>query len=66
MPVFDYIWFWKTKLPERKGTKCRVIVRAKAMNSIAVEFEADGYRVVTSRYAIRKIKDKVDRQKEGS
>ena len=51
---FDHIWFWKTKLPERKGEKCRVLVRGR-MNSILVEFE-DGYKVVTSRYAVREIK----------
>lgn len=52
---YPYIWFWRTRLPERKGQRCRVLVRAKAMNSILVEFE-DGYRVVTSRFAVRKAK----------
>lgn len=50
--TFNYVWFWRTRLPERKGQKCRVIARGK-MNSILVEFE-DGYRVVASRYAVRK------------
>jgi hypothetical protein len=49
---FTHIWFWRSRLPERKGQLCRVLVRSK-MNSILVEFE-DGYRVVTSRYAVRK------------
>ena len=49
-----HIWFWRSRLPERKGQKCRVIARGK-MNSILVEFE-DGYRVVTSRYAVRRTK----------
>jgi hypothetical protein len=51
---FTHVWFWRSRLPERKGQLCRVIVRGK-MNSILVEFE-DGYKVVTSRYAVRKIK----------
>ena len=49
---FTHIWFWKSRLPERKGQPCRVIARGK-MNSILVEFE-DGMKVVTSRYAVRK------------
>lgn len=49
---YPYVWFWKTRLPERKGKSCRVLARGK-MNSILVEF-ADGYKVVTSRYAVRK------------
>lgn len=50
--MFDHVWFWRTRLPERKGQPCRVRVRGK-MNSILVEFQ-DGYKVVTSRYAVRK------------
>lgn len=49
---YDHVWFWKARLPERKGTKCRVLARGR-MNSIMVEFEADKYRVITSRYAVR-------------
>lgn len=49
--VYDQIWFWKTKLPERKGQRCRVIARG-AMNNVCVEFE-DGYKVITGRYAVR-------------
>lgn len=50
--IMTHIWFWRCRLPERKGQPCRVLVRGK-MNSILVEF-ADGYRVVTSRYAVRR------------
>ena len=39
---------------DRKGQRCRVIARGR-MNSVLVEFE-DGFRVVTSRYAIRRAK----------
>lgn len=51
---FDHIWYWKSRLPERKGQACRVLVRGK-MNTILVEFE-DGYKVTTSRFAVRKQK----------
>lgn len=47
-----HIWHWKSRLPERKGQACKVIARG-ALNSIMVEF-ADGERVITSRYAVRK------------
>lgn len=50
-PVMTHIWFWRSRLPERKGQPCRVLVRGR-MNSILVEFE-DGYKVVTSRFAVR-------------
>jgi hypothetical protein len=48
-----HIWFWRSRLPERKGQRCKVLARGR-MNSILVEFE-DGYKVITSRYAVRKI-----------
>ena len=54
MTLFDHVWFWRTRLPERKGQACRVLVRGR-MNSILVEF-SDGYKVVTSRYAVRRMK----------
>jgi hypothetical protein len=44
--MFTHIWFWKSRLPERKGQLCKIIARGK-MNSILVEFE-DRVRVVTS------------------
>jgi len=52
---YNYIWFWKKKLPDRKNKKCRVLVRG-GMNSILIEFK-DGLKVVTSRFAVR-IKEK--------
>ena len=51
----EYYWYWKKKLPERKGQRCRVLARGK-MNSILVEFE-DGYQVITSRHAVRRVKE---------
>jgi hypothetical protein len=50
--LFGCLWHWRTRLPERKGQPCRVLVRG-GMNSVLVEF-TDGQKVVTSRYAIRK------------
>ena len=49
---YDHVWWWRVRLPGRKGQRCRVLARGR-MNSIIVEFE-DGTRVVTSRYAVRK------------
>ncbi len=49
-----HVWFWKSKLRERKGQPCRVLARGKK-NSILVEFK-DGYKVITSRFAVRKHK----------
>jgi len=37
----------------RKHQRCRVICRG-AMNSALIEFEEDGYRVVTSRNGLRR------------
>lgn len=52
--LFHHIWFWRSRLPERKGQPCRILARGK-MNSIKVQF-IDGYTVITSRYAVRKVK----------
>ena len=49
---YPYYWRVKTRLADRKGTRCRVLVRGK-MNSALVEF-TDGYRVVTSRNYLRR------------
>lgn len=48
-----YVWYWRVRLPDRKGQRCRVLARGR-MNSVLIEFE-DGYRVVTSRYAVRRL-----------
>jgi hypothetical protein len=49
---FPFIWWWRSRLAERKGQPCRVLARG-ALNSVLVEFP-DGYRVVASRYAVRR------------
>jgi len=48
-----YRWRWKARLPERRGELFRVLARGK-MNSCLIEFLSDGWRVVTSRNALRK------------
>ncbi len=55
MAPFDHVWYWRSRLPERKGEHCRVLARGR-MNTILVEFP-DGYRVTTSRHAVRKAHD---------
>ncbi len=48
----SHVWYWRCRFPERNGDPCRVLARG-ALNSILVEFQ-DGFRVVTSRYAVRR------------
>ena len=47
-----HVWRWRSKLPERHGQACEVLARGK-LNSVLVRF-ADGFLVVTSRYAVRR------------
>ncbi len=53
--MYDQVWRWRARLGERHGQRCRIVARG-AKNSVLVEFE-DGYRVVTSRYAVRRVKE---------
>lgn len=48
-----HYWRWRKYLGERYGQACRVVTIG-TMNSALIEFE-DGYRVVSSRYAVRKL-----------
>jgi len=52
--AWDHVWFWRARLPERKGEPCRVLARGKR-NTVLVQFE-DGVLVTTSRYAVRRRK----------
>lgn len=52
-----HVWRWKKYLPERTGQSCRVICTGK-MNSALVEF-ADGFRVVTLRWAVQRRKERM-------
>lgn len=49
---FDHVWYWRARHPERKGQRCAVFARG-ALNSVGVVFP-DGFRTVTSRYAVRR------------
>jgi len=53
--TFPYVWSWKKRLPERKRQRCRLSA-VGALNSVALEFH-DGFRVITDRRGIRRIKD---------
>lgn len=53
-PRFDKVWFWRVNLGDRKGQKCRIVATG-TLNAALIEFD-DGYRVVSSRYAVRKPK----------
>jgi len=55
--TFDHVWYWCTRPTDspRKGQRCRVLVRSRRMGSVLVEFP-DGFRVVTSRYAVRRVR----------
>lgn len=59
-----HVYRWGKYLPDRKGQRCRVLARSRlfpripnkkrrGMGSILLEFE-DGFKIVTSRYAVRK------------
>lgn len=54
--TFTLVWRVRTRLPERFGMHCRILVRASQMNSVLVEFQ-DGYKVVTSRHFVRPADD---------
>lgn len=47
-----YRWFWRARLPDRRGQLFRVLARGK-LNSALIEFE-DGTQFITSRNALRK------------
>lgn len=50
--MYDRVWVWSTRLGDRKGMACRVVV-ASRMQSALIEFE-DGYRVVTCVRGVRR------------
>lgn len=58
--AYPYIWNWTERarpaMGNRKGQRCRVLARGK-MNSALVQFEPDGHKVITSRNALRKVRD---------
>jgi len=51
-----YRWHWRARMPERRGELFQVLVRGSSMNSCLIQFLRDGWCVVTSRNALRKVK----------
>lgn len=56
---YPLVWFWHPQPPpgrtvDRKGARCRIVARG-ALGSVMVEF-VDGFKVVCSRHAVRRIK----------
>jgi len=49
-----YRWRVRSRLPERYGSTCEVLVRG-GMNSCLVRFLSDGARYVTSRNYVRRL-----------
>lgn len=49
-----YRWHWRARLPERRGQVFRVVCRG-TLNSALIEF-TDGFRAVTSRNALRRVR----------
>ena len=52
--AMTHTWYWRKRLPERKGEPCRLLATGR-MNSVLIGF-ADGTLVVASRWAIRRLK----------
>lgn len=50
-----HVWHLRLWLGERKGQKCRIVAGPSRMGTILIEFE-DGYRAVTDRRAVRRIR----------
>ena len=49
-----HAWHWRKYLPHRKDQRCSILARGK-LNSVLIQFE-DGEKVVTNRYAVRRLK----------
>lgn len=64
MPQPSQLYTYRWDRQSRKGQTCRVTARGK-FNSIRVEFEADGYVMITSGNAIRKLRPDTLNQGEG-
>lgn len=66
MAHFDYTWRWKKRLGDRKGSRCRIVARGLKGGQILVEFESDGKKVVTSKYAVRREARPYKRYRDGT
>ena len=47
-------WRWRKRMPERHGELFTVLARGK-LNSCMIRFESDGWIVITSRNALRRV-----------
>lgn len=54
--LFRFCWGNNVKRRTMKGRICRVIARAKKMNSCMIEFIDNGQRECVSRNSLRKVK----------
>jgi hypothetical protein len=54
---YPFLWYWRKRLGERKGQRCRIAARGTSMNSVLVEF-TDGFKVVTAGFAVRRPRGK--------
>jgi len=55
---FTHIWWWRTRLPGRKGQKCRILA-TRADQLLWIEFE-DGFRTICSPHAVRLFRPERD------
>lgn len=53
---YRYRWATNEKQRDMKNRICRVLFRARRMNSCLIEFVDNGQRECVSRFAVRKIK----------
>lgn len=50
-----YRWHWRARLPERHGETFHVLARGR-LNACLIQFVSDGWKVITSRNALRRVK----------
>ena len=55
--LYKYSWGNNLKRQTMKGRICRVIARARKMNSCMIEFVDNGQQECVSRFSVRKIKN---------
>lgn len=51
-----YRWYCRKRMPDRVGELFRVLARGR-LNACMVRFERDGWVVITSRNALRRVED---------
>jgi len=55
--LYKYSWGNNLKRQTMKGRTCRVLARARKMNSCMIEFIDNEQRECVSRFAVRKIQN---------